>query len=96
MADMVTQWANLNSILSSMSTDILSLLSTMTTNLFAFVLPVFLMIIAVWRRTWLLYVLAGFAWVLYGFGYWTTNHYMSIILVLVGIFCFAGAKWDRS
>jgi len=96
MADMVTQWEILNSLLSTMSTDILSLLSTMSTNLFAFVLPIFLMIIAVWRRTWLLYVLAGFAWVLYGFGYWTTNHYMSIILVLVGIFCFAGAKWDRS
>ena len=65
-------------------------------DIFAFALPIFLTVIAVWRRTWLLYVPAGFAWVLYGFGYWPTSHYMSIILVLVGIFCFAGAKWDRS
>ncbi len=64
-------------------------------EIISFLLPVFLMVIAVWRRTWLFYVLAGFAWLLYGFGYWGTNHYMSLILVMVGICCFAGAKWDQ-
>ena len=36
--------------------------------------------------------LAGFAFVIYGFNYWTTSHYMSVLLVLVGGFFFIKGK----
>lgn len=61
-----------------------------------FLLVMFLMTMAVWRRNWMLYVISGFAWMLYGFTYWTTDHYMSIMIVIIGLFNFVGAKWDRN
>lgn len=61
----------------------------------SFALPVFLMILAVWRRTWIFYVMAGFAWLLFGFDYVAIDKYMATILIVIGLFCFGGALWDK-
>ena len=53
------------------------------------------MVIAVWRRTWIFYVIAGFSWIIFGFGYFSSDIPMSVLTILVGIACFAGAKWDK-
>jgi len=63
--------------------------------LLSFGIAAFLLIIAVWRRTWLFYILAGFAWLLLGFQYMSTDVYGSILMALVGLGCFTGAKFDR-
>lgn len=48
---------------------------------------------AYWHRDRLLFVLSGFAFIIYGFSYWQTSWVMSIILVLAGMYGFAKAKW---
>lgn len=55
----------------------------------------FFTVIAIWSRWPIVFLLAGFAWMIVGFPYWSTNHYMSILLVLVGFGCFGGAKWAK-
>ncbi len=69
--------------------------NTITDKLIGFAILALVILIAAWRRTWLFYAPAGFAWLIYGFGYWTTSNYLSVIMVIVGLVCFAGAKWDR-
>jgi hypothetical protein len=60
-----------------------------------FVLPGFLMTLALWRGAWMLYGVAGLSWLLYSFNYWTTSSQMSWIFILLALICFAGAIWDR-
>jgi len=52
-------------------------------------------ILAFWHRDRLLYIISGFAWIVFGFSFWTTSHYLSILLVLGGIYNFIKAKWDK-
>jgi hypothetical protein len=60
-----------------------------------FGIAVFLMVIAVWRKNWYYYVIAGFVWLIIGFQYITVNWVLSVALVLAGIGCFVGAKFDK-
>ena len=65
------------------------------TVIIQFVLVMFLMVMALWRRTSLWYIVSGFAWLLYGFMNHATLGYFTILVVIVGLFNFAGAKLDR-
>lgn len=52
-------------------------------------------VLAYWRRDRLLYVLSGFAFIIYGFNYWSSSNYMSIILVLLGVCSFMKAWLEK-
>lgn len=56
---------------------------------------ILLAVLAFWGRDPLIYVLAGFGFLLYGFAFWTTSSYMSILLVIAGITLIAKAWADR-
>jgi hypothetical protein len=63
-------------------------------------LPLLLMLagivgLAYWHRDRLLYILAGFGFLIFGFDYWTTNYWLSIIIVLAGIYSFMKAGMAR-
>lgn len=51
--------------------------------------------LAFWHRDRVLYILTGFAWLLFGFDFYRTSAYVSIILAMLGIYCFVKAAWDR-
>lgn len=54
-----------------------------------------LVILAFWHRDPIMYVLAGFSFILYGFSLWTTSGYLSILLVVAGIALFVKARVKR-
>ena len=56
----------------------------------------FITILAYWRHDRVWYILSGFALIIYGFNYWDTSNYMSIILVVGGFYNFAKAKWEKA
>lgn len=77
-------------------TDQLDSFNSILSKFYSLIIAIFLMVIAVWRRTnWLYYVVAGFGWLYFAFQIWTDSWLMSLLLVLVAIACFAGAKWDK-
>ena len=88
MADLVTT-------MSTWSVDMNSLLTQLADNAVLIVIVIFLMTLAAWRRLAIYYIIAGFAWIYFGFAMFTTAWHISLLLVLVGIVCFAGAKWDK-
>ncbi len=47
-----------------------------------------------YRDRWL-FVAAGFALMLYGFGLWDDYYYLSILLVMTGIYNLGKAGWDK-
>jgi len=51
--------------------------------------------LAYWHRDRLLYVVAGLGFLLIGVDYFDTNVYIGILLVVVGIYNFFKAAWDR-
>lgn len=51
--------------------------------------------LAFWHRDRLLYIIAGIAFVLSGFDYWSISHYLSILVVLAGMYMFFKAKYDK-
>jgi len=53
---------------------------------------VLLVVLAFWHRQPILYVLAGFSFILYGFTLWTTSSYLSILLVVAGLALFVKTK----
>jgi len=65
------------------------------TSIISLIVPAFLMIIAVITKGWIFYVLAGFAWLLFAFSYVDNDRYVATILIILGLVCFAGARWDR-
>lgn len=57
---------------------------------------IFINILAYWHRDRVLYLLAGFACLLFGFSYWGSSAYLSILVALLGIYNFfkmAEARW---
>lgn len=56
----------------------------------------FLTILAYWHRDQWLYYLAGLATMAYGFLYFTTDYYVGILLVCIGIYDFVKGTWDRA
>ena len=87
--------ADLVSTMSTWSVDMNSLLNELASNAVLIIIVIFLMTLAAWRRLPIYYVIAGFAWIYFGFAIFTTAWHISLLLVLVGIVCFAGAKWDK-
>ena len=63
--------------------------------LIGLVVIIFLVILAFWHRDPIMYVLAGFSFILYGFTLWTTSWYLSILLVVAGMALFVKARVDR-
>lgn len=57
------------------------------------ILVLFINILAYWHKERWLYVLAGFAFILYGFSYFSTNSYIGILLVLAGLYNFVIKAW---
>ena len=51
--------------------------------------------LAYWHRDRLLYVVAGLGFLLIGVDYIDTNVYIGILLVVVGVYSFFKAAWDR-
>ena len=51
--------------------------------------------LAYWHRDRLLYIIAGLAFITYGFSYLSTSIYISILLVLLGAYSFLKAWLDR-
>ena len=64
-------------------------------SLMTFIITLMLTFFAYWHRDRALYVLCGLALIAYGFFYFTSSGYLSILLVLFGIFSFIKAWWDR-
>lgn len=56
---------------------------------------VLLVVLAFWHREPILYVMASFSFILYGFSLWTTSSYLSILLVVAGIALFVKARVKR-
>lgn len=54
-----------------------------------------LTILAFWHRDPIMYLVAGFALILYSFTWWTTASYLSVLLLLAGLGVFAKAWWGR-
>jgi hypothetical protein len=70
-------------------------LKEVISDILGLMIVVFIGLLAFWHRDSRIYILAGFSFLLYGFGYYRTSVYISVILALLGIFCFAKAAWDR-
>jgi len=49
---------------------------------------IFINILAYWHRDKWLYLLAGFACLLFSFSFWSTSAYLSILLACLGIYNF--------
>ena len=65
------------------------------TTLVGLAIIIMLVILAFWHRDPIMYVLAGFSFILYGFTLWTTSWYLSILLVVAGMALFVKARVDR-
>lgn len=63
--------------------------------LIGLVIIVLLVILAFWHREPILYVLAGFSFILYGFTLWTISSYLSILLVVAGLALFVKTRVKR-
>ena len=55
-------------------------------QLLCLIVVVFLSVLAYWHRDKLLYLLAGAACLLFGFGFWSTATYLSILVVMLGMY----------
>jgi len=63
--------------------------------LIGMVIIILMVVLAFWHRDPIMYVLAGFSFILYGFTLWTTSWYLSILLVVAGMGLFIKAGIDR-
>lgn len=73
--------------------------TTMFTGIVASIIKLFLLamivLLAFWHRDKILYILACFMCLLYGFDYWTTSQTFSIALVIAGIVIFIKAVTQK-
>lgn len=49
---------------------------------------IFINVLAYWHRDKFLYLLAGFACLLFGFEFWGTSTYLSLLIGVLGIYNF--------
>lgn len=66
--------------------DVIALFVPYIPQMIALLLLTLMAILTYWHRDKALYMLTGFAFILYSFQYWTSNLYVSIILVFIGVY----------
>ena len=49
--------------------------------------------LAFWKNDRMLYYLAALSLAVFGFAYYTTISYYSILVVILGVYCFARGVW---
>lgn len=75
--------------------ELTALLGSVSGTILTLIPLILLSILAFWHRDRLLYVLTGFAFLIFGFSFYRTSVYISIILAILGVYCFVKAAWDR-
>ncbi len=70
--------------LQTFATSFSTTLTTILFQFFSFAIVFGLAFMAIWRQRRILLVVAGIGFILYGFGYYSTSAYISILLVLAG------------
>lgn len=69
------------------------MITSIVTTIITLVVLAFLVIVAFWRNDRMFYFLAGFGWGWYGFTLYGTLEYVSILLVVAGVYCIARGIW---
>lgn len=75
--------------------ELTELLGSISGTMLTLIPLVLISLLAFWHRDRLLYILTGFALLIFGFSFYRTSVYISIILALLGIYCFVKAAWDK-